>query len=82
MSLFSVVSVIGGVTICDNLNFWRKGKLVSLSKILTATELAKYLRVHPYTVKRLAREGKLPGFKIGGQWRFDQKQIEAFKNSA
>ena len=28
----------------------------------TAEEIAKYLRVHPYTVKRLARQGKIPGF--------------------
>ena len=44
-------------------------------KILTATEVAKYLRIHPYTVKRLAREGQLPGFKVGGQWRFSSEKI-------
>ena len=42
----------------------------------TAEEIAKYLRVHPYTVKRLARQGKIPGFKIGNQWRFDAEEIE------
>jgi excisionase family DNA binding protein len=47
--------------------------------VLTAEEIAKYLRVHPYTVKRLAREGKLPGFKVGGQWRFDSQEIEKWK---
>lgn len=46
-------------------------------EILTAEEVAKYLRVHPYTVKRLARTGKLPGFKVGGQWRFGKSQISA-----
>ncbi len=45
-------------------------------EILTAQEVAKYLRVHPYTVKRLARAGKLPGFKVGGQWRFSKDQID------
>lgn len=44
-------------------------------EILTAQEVAKYLRIHLYTVKRLARAGKLPGFKIGGQWRFHQNEI-------
>lgn len=48
-------------------------------EILTAEEVAKYLRIHPYTVKRLARTEKLPGFKIGGQWRFDINQINAIK---
>lgn len=47
----------------------------------TPEEIAKYLRVHPYTVKRLARAGKIPGFKIGGQWRFDVKEIEEWKRS-
>ena len=30
----------------------------------TAEEIAKYLRVHPYTVKRLARAGKIPALKL------------------
>jgi len=47
----------------------------------TAEEIASYLRVHPYTVKRLARAGKIPGFKVGGQWRFDVKEIEEWKKN-
>lgn len=50
-------------------------------EILTAQEVAKYLRIHPYTVKRLAREGKLPGFKVGEQWRFQQNAINKFINN-
>lgn len=45
-------------------------------EILTAQEVAKYLRIHPYTVKRLARAGKLPGFKVGDQWRFKKEDID------
>jgi len=45
----------------------------------TAEEIAKYLRVHPYTVKRLARAGKIPGFKVGDQWRFDVQELEEWK---
>ena len=40
----------------------------------TAGEIAKYLRAHPYTVKRLTRQGKIPGFKIGNQCRLMQKK--------
>ncbi|MFA5362616.1 MAG: helix-turn-helix domain-containing protein [Candidatus Omnitrophota bacterium] len=47
----------------------------------TADEIAQYLRVHPYTVKRLARAGKIPGFKIGDQWRFDVQEIEDWKKT-
>ena len=45
-------------------------------EILTAQEVAKYFRIHPYTVKRLARESKLPGFKVGDQWRFKKVDID------
>lgn len=50
-----------------------------MDETYTAEEISKYLKVHPYTVKRLAREGKIPGFKIGGQWRFDRKEFEEWR---
>ncbi len=45
-------------------------------KIMTVKEVAKYLDVHPMTLYRLAREGKIPAFKIGGQWRFQKKALD------
>ena len=45
-------------------------------EMLTPNEIAKILRIHPFTVTRLAREGKLPGFKVGGIWRFWKDQFE------
>ena len=47
----------------------------------TVEELAKYLKLHTFTVRRLAREGKIPSFKAGGQWRFDLREIEEWKNN-
>lgn len=44
--------------------------------IMTVPEVAEYLRVHPITVYRLAREGKIPGFKIGFDWRFNSETLE------
>ena len=43
---------------------------------LTVEELAKYLKLHTFTVRRLAREGKIPSFKAGGQWRFRKDEID------
>ena len=43
---------------------------------LTPHEISKILKLHPFTVTRLAREGKLPGFKVGGSWRFRKDQFE------
>ncbi|MBL7196964.1 MAG: helix-turn-helix domain-containing protein [Candidatus Omnitrophica bacterium] len=48
---------------------------------LTVEELSKYLKLHEYTVRRLARRGKIPSFKAGGQWRFDTHEIEDWKRN-
>jgi len=45
-------------------------------EILTAKEVADYLNIHPLTVHRYAREGKIPAFKIGTDWRFHKKYIQ------
>jgi excisionase family DNA binding protein len=42
----------------------------------TVDEVAKVLRLHPYTVRRLCREKRVPAFKFGGQWRFDRAKIK------
>ena len=36
------------------------------------------LRVHSRTVIRLAKQAKLPGFKVGDQWRFRREAIEQY----
>ena len=45
-------------------------------EIMTAKEVADYLKLHPLTVHKYAREGKIPAFKIGTDWRFHKKYIE------
>ncbi len=42
----------------------------------TPNDLAKILNLHPFTVTRLAREGKIPAFKVGGVWRFRKDEFE------
>lgn len=44
--------------------------------ILTVREVAEYLKVADSTIYRLARQGKLPGRKIGGTWRFSLRIID------
>jgi excisionase family DNA binding protein len=44
-------------------------------------EAARFLRIHPATVKRLAREGKLPAFRIGNRWRFRPSELDAWARS-
>lgn len=45
-------------------------------EILTVKDVAEYFSIHPLTVQRYAREGKIPAFKIGTDWRFHKKFIE------
>jgi excisionase family DNA binding protein len=44
--------------------------------IMTVREVSDYLRIGESTVYRLANEGKLPGRKIGGAWRFSRKELD------
>lgn len=44
--------------------------------IMTIKEVAEYLRLTEKTAYRLAAEGKLPGFKVGGSWRFKKADLE------
>jgi len=47
-------------------------------EILTLKEVAAYLKLAEKTAYRLAAEGKLPGFKVGGSWRFKREDIESW----
>ncbi len=44
-------------------------------EILTLKEVADYLKLAEKTAYRLAAEGTLPGFKVGGSWRFKKEDI-------
>ncbi len=45
-------------------------------EIMTIQEVALYLKLNEKTTYRLASEGKLPGFKVGGSWRFKRTDLE------
>ncbi len=44
--------------------------------IITIKDVAEYLKLTEKTTYRLASEGELPGFKVGGSWRFRKSEIE------
>ena len=55
-----------------------KKKQPASERLLTVDEVAEYLNVDKFTVYRLLRQKKLPGFKVGNQWRFNHQMIEAW----
>lgn len=44
-------------------------------EILTIREVADMLKLHPKTVNKFAICGKLPGYRIGRQWRFRKSEV-------
>jgi len=47
-----------------------------IDEIMTIEEVARYLSLHELTVRRLAREGEIPAFKIGRQWRVKKALLD------
>ena len=45
---------------------------------LSVEDLARRFGVTTTTVYRLAQRGALPGFKVGGQWRFSHQMLESW----
>jgi excisionase family DNA binding protein len=44
-------------------------------QILTIREVAELLKINEKTAYKLAAAGKIPGFKVGGSWRFERQEI-------
>ena len=45
-------------------------------KLLTPDDVAEIAQLHPETVRRLMREGKIPGKRMGGSWRISVRKFE------
>ena len=48
----------------------------SPNSIMNIDELAAYLRIPRSSIYKLARDGKIPGQKVGKHWRFHRKAIQ------
>jgi excisionase family DNA binding protein len=51
--------------------------------LLTAEQVARYLKVDKFTVYRLVTQKKIPAFRVGNQWRFKKTLVDEWlmKNS-
>lgn len=56
---------------------FKENVMKGIPETYTVEEVAKALKLHPYTIRRLIRERKIPAFKIGGQWRFKKDDINS-----
>lgn len=49
---------------------------IRIREIMTPREAADYLSVHVRTIYRLAKNGDIPGRKVGGSWRFKKEALD------
>jgi excisionase family DNA binding protein len=52
------------------------GQTGSDSQVLNAREVSEMLKIHTTTLYRMVRKGKIPSFRVGGEWRFRLDEIE------
>ena len=45
-------------------------------EVMTPKQVAEYLQLHPMTVYRFIRQGKIPAAKIGGRYRIKRDSAE------
>ena len=50
--------------------------------LLTVDQAADYLQISPWVIRKWLREKKLPGFKMGREWRIDEKDLNAIIEEA
>jgi len=46
--------------------------------VLTLKEIAERLKLHPNTLRRYIKEGKLPAMKFGRVWRVEEEDLKEF----
>ena len=49
--------------------------------VMTLDELAVYLKIPKSTLYKLVQEGRIPGQKLGKQWRFGKTAIDRWLDS-
>jgi excisionase family DNA binding protein len=47
-------------------------------EIVTVKDLANYLQCHQSTIYRLVKRREIPGFRLGGGWRFQIDEIDSW----
>ena len=47
-----------------------------MQSLIDANAAAQYLGVHVETVRKLARQKRIPGLQVGDAWRFSPEKLE------
>jgi len=45
-------------------------------QVMTVKDMADYMDMHPMTIYKYVKDGKIPAFKIGSSWRIRNDSIQ------
>lgn len=49
-----------------------------MARLIDVDELANYLRLKKQTIYNWLSQGKISGIKVGGVWRFERREVDAW----
>lgn len=52
-----------------------------MQRLMNIDELANYLRLQRQTIYNWLHQRKISGIKVGGVWRFDKREVDAWLKS-
>jgi len=52
-----------------------------MPRLLDIDDLADYLRLKKQTIYNWLHQGKISGIKVGGVWRFERREVNAWLKS-
>jgi excisionase family DNA binding protein len=52
-----------------------------MPRLIDIDELANYLKLQKQTIYNWLHQGKIAGFKVGGVWRFDRRDVDNWLKS-
>jgi len=65
----------------DSASANRSDAPLNFEPVLNSEEAAALLQIHPKTLQRMARQGRVPAFRIGDLWRFRASELDEWLRS-
>ncbi len=50
--------------------------MTKAKQVMTVKDVAEYLDVHPMTIYKYVKDGRIPAFKIGDSWRIRKDAMQ------
>jgi excisionase family DNA binding protein len=80
-SRFKELNGVGGPEACPISTVNVSASQPHFEPILNSDQAAALLQIHPKTLQRMARQGRIPAHRIGDLWRFRASELDAWLRS-